>query len=191
MGARDRVNGELRDILVLLICTGARLSEITGLEIVDLQPSQFSGGPPCVWIRPNATRPLKTMSSRRRVPLIGPALQTAQDALARPASEGRTEGPLFPRYGRNGGGDAASQALMKFLRRIGITDRRKVVHSIRHSVKQGLRDVGCPKEVRDAIQGHSAGDVAETYGSGYGVRKTAGWLGSAIEALSAGHMSLG
>ena len=57
---------------------------------------------------------------------------------------------------------------------------RKVVHSIRHSVKQALRDVGCPKDVRDAIQGHSTGDVAETYGSGYGVSLMAEWLEKAV-----------
>ena len=55
--------------------------------------------------------------------------------------------------------------IIKFLRKINITDRRKVVHSIRHSVKQALRDVGCPNDVPDAIQGHSSGDVAEIYGS--------------------------
>ena len=90
-------------------------------------------------------------------------------------------------YGRNGGSDAASQALNKFLRRLGITDRRKVVHSIRHSVKQALRDLGCPRDVRDAIQGHSPGDVAESYGSGHGLREIAAWLGSAIEALLPDH----
>src|SRR5262245_11746940 len=84
---------------------------------------------------------------------------------------------------RSGGGSAASQALMTFLRRIGITDRRKVVHSIRHSIKQALRDAGCPKDVRDAIQGHSSGDVAETYGSGHAVLSMAEWLERASRML--------
>jgi integrase len=181
--SRDGINDELRDILVLLICTGARLSEMAGLDIADVQPEQTSDGPPHVWIRPNTTRPLKTRSSRRRVPLIGPGVQALNDAVARAASGGRAEGPLFPRYGRNGGSDAASQALMSFLRRVGITDRKKVVHSIRHSVKQALRDGGCPKDVRDAIQGHRAGDVAETYGSGVSLEVMREWLERAIELM--------
>jgi integrase len=183
LGSKARINDELAAIIELLVCTGARLSEIAGLEIADVQPQRTSESPPYLWIRPNRTRPLKNVSSRRRVPLVGSGVQTATDALAKAASAGQTEGPLFPRYGRNGGADAASQALMKFLRKIGITDRRKVVHSIRHSVKQGLRDVGCPKDIRDAIQGHSAGDVAETYGSGHGVSLMAEWLEKAVRGL--------
>jgi hypothetical protein len=66
---------------------------------------------------------------------------------------------------------------MKFLRGIGITDHRKVVHSIRHLVKQAFRDVRCPKDVRDAIQGHSHGDVGD-YGSGFAVNLIADWLAS-------------
>src|SRR5262249_7489847 len=122
---------------------------------------------------------------RRKVPLGGPCLQAAKDALAKTSSLGRTEGPLFPRYGRNGGSSAASQALMKFLRKIGITDRRKDVHSIRHSVKQALRDVVCSKDVRDAVQGHSGGDVAETYGSGVSLEVKRDWLEQALELMRA------
>src|SRR5262245_56057837 len=125
------------------------------------------------------------MSSRRKVPLVGLGLQAAANALARAGGAGQTEGPLFPRYGRNGGGDAASAALMKLLRRVGISDRRKVVHSIRHSVKQALRDVGCPKDIRDTIQGHSAGDVAETYGSGVSLDVKRKWLEQALEFMQA------
>src|SRR5262249_6621785 len=136
LGSKTRLNAELADMLELLVCTGARLNEIAGLEIADIQLHPTAGATPYVWIRPNRTRTLKSMSSRRKVPLGGPCLQAAKDALAKTSSLGRTEGPLFPRYGRNGGSSAASQALMKFLRKIGITDRRKVVHSIRHSVKQ-------------------------------------------------------
>jgi integrase len=180
LAARQRINGELADILVLLVCTGARLNEIAGLEIADVQPLSTGEGPSHLWIRPNRTRSLKSVSSRRKVPLIGPAVVAATNAVARVADLGHDEGPLFPRYGRNGGRDAASQALMKFLRRIGITDRRKVIHSIRHSVKQALRDVGCPKDVRDAIQGHSITDVAETYGSGVGLEAKREWLQAAM-----------
>jgi hypothetical protein len=36
---------------------------------------------------------------------------------------------------------------MKALRRVGIVDPRKSVHSLRHTVKQRLRDVGTPKDI--------------------------------------------
>ncbi len=56
------------------------------------------------------------------------------------------------------------------MRRASLTDRRKSVHSLRHTVKQRLRDVGVPKDIRDAIQGHAGGDAAETYGLGVALR---------------------
>jgi integrase len=34
-------------------------------------------------------------------------------------------------------------------------------HSFRHVMKDRIREVGCPKDIRDAIQGHASGDVAE------------------------------
>jgi integrase len=180
LSLRERLNEELADILTLLICTGARLKEIAGLEIEEVQPDRKSKEPPYLWIRPNRTRGLKSKSSRRKVPLVGPGIHAAIDALARATTAGRAEGPLFPRYGRNGGSDAGSAALMKYLRRVGITDKRKVIHSIRHSVKLALRNVGCPKDLRDAIQGHTAGDVAETYGSGFGLESMRDWLTKAL-----------
>lgn len=39
--------------------------------------------------------------------------------------------------------------------------------SFRHSLKDRLRAVGCPKDIRGAIQGHENGEVAETYGLGH------------------------
>jgi integrase len=183
LGSRRHLNEQLGDILMLLMFTGARLNEIAGLEIDDVQLHSTAEGPPYLWIRPNHIRSLKSKSSRRRVPLIGHGLRAATDALARSTGQERTGEALFPRYGRDGGGDAASAALMKYLRRLGISDRRKVVHSIRHSVKQALRDVGCPKDVRDAIQGHSITDVAETYGSGVGLEAKREWLQAAMELL--------
>jgi integrase len=183
LASKARINAELSAILELLVSTGARLNEIAGLEIADVQPHRTAGEAAYVWIRPNRTRTLKSKSSKRKVPLVGPGHEAARDALENAASQGRTEGPLFPRYGKNGGGDTASAALMKYLRRVGITDRRKVVHSIRHSVKQALRNVGCPKDLRDAIQGHTTGDVAETYGTGFGLESMLDWLAKAMPDL--------
>jgi hypothetical protein len=54
---------------------------------------------------------------------------------------------------------------MRALRRSGITDCRKSVHSL-NTVKQRLRDGGIPKDIRDAVQGHAASDIAEIYGLG-------------------------
>lgn len=168
------VNRELQTILVLLVCTGARLGEIAGLVWGDVCLSEQSAG--YIEVRPNAVRRLKTAASRRSVPL----LQSAEMALQRFREEQerplKPEQPVFPRYGRSGGPDAASAALMKAIRAGGIKDPKKSVHSIRHSVKQALRDAGCPWDVRDAIQGHVASGISEHYGTGHSLAIMRKWL---------------
>ena len=119
------------------------------------------GETPHVIVRPNFIRDLKTASSNRSVPLVGAALAAAQEAI-----DGAKAGePVFPRYARDRGADAASAALMKAVRNE-TKDKRLSVHCLRHSVSDKLRDVGAPVEVRHCFLGHSSAAIAEsTYGS--------------------------
>lgn len=176
------VNEELTGIMLLLAGTGARLNEIAGLVWDDVRLSDSPQSTPHLFIRTNTIRRLKTASSKRMVPLLGQPHEWVVRAAK--ASQRRTLcEAVFPRYGRSGGSDAASAALMKALRKAGITDKRKSIHSIRHSVKQALRDVGCPKDVRDAIQGHAHNSVAENYGTGHSLEVMTGWLTKALALL--------
>ena len=59
----------------------------------------------------------------------------------------------------------ASEKLMKYVRQV-TDDPLSVVHSLRHSFKDAMRDCGVSKEISDFISGHSSGDVAGRYGSG-------------------------
>ena len=74
--------------------------------------------------------------------------------------------PLFERYAKDRGMDNCSQMLMKRLRRA-ITDKKLTMHSLRHRMKDKLRNTGCPEAVSMAILGHGANTVAANYGSGY------------------------
>ena len=74
--------------------------------------------------------------------------------------------PLFPQYARPRGSDAASAMLMKRLR-TQITDKKVTIHSLRHRMKDKLRNTGCPEAISMAILGHSTNTVAANYGSGY------------------------
>jgi integrase len=56
--------------------------------------------------------------------------------------------------------------LMKRLRTI-ITDKKFTMHSLRHRMKDKLRNTGCPEAISMAILGHGANTVAANYGSGY------------------------
>ena len=106
----------------------------------------------------SSVRGLKNHSSRRRVPVLGEAL-TSLEAMVEGKSPDSSQ-PIFERYSGDNGPTNASAALMKHLRAAGINDKKKAIHSLRHTVKQALRDVGCPKDVSDGIQGHSSGDAS-------------------------------
>jgi integrase len=138
--------------------TGARLSEIVYLAVEDVSLQDKS-----VAIRPNAFRgKLKTKSSERTIPLSDKALEALQGL--RQGKEGGDA--IFTRYARPRGADSASQMLMKRLRKV-VKDNKKTVHSLRHSMKDALRNSGCPEELAKALLGHSDGSVASRYGSGY------------------------
>lgn len=149
---------ELPVIWRLLKGTGMRLGEVVGLTQDDLA---LNAETPHVLVRANSVRDLKTDSSIRSVPLAGDALRAAQIAL-----KGVQRGqPVFARYARERGADAASAALMKAVR-AETGDKRFTVHGLRHRVSDKLRDAGAPVEVRHGFLGHSSTAVAEnTYGS--------------------------
>ena len=144
-------------LFVILTDTGARLSEITGLEVGDINLQQRS-----ITIRPNGVRALKTKGSQRILPLSQSALEALQEHRR---GKGDTQ-PMFPDYARPRGRDAASAMMMKRLRR-SITDKKLTMHSLRHRMKDKLRNTGCPEAISLAILGHSTNTVAANYGSGY------------------------
>lgn len=144
---------------------GCRIGEVSGLAVEDVF---LDAEVPHVYFRNQPWRSLKTRDSERRVPVVGVALEAIRHALALP----RTGSGLFDAYAKPRGNDTASAAVNKRLFKWELTS-----HSFRHTLKDRLREVGCPKDIRDAIQGHSSGDVAETYGQGHTLRTMVQWLG--------------
>ena len=104
----------------------------------------------------------KTSQSLRRVPLPAAVL---------PFFPRKLEGRLFP-----GDPRAASKRLNRFLNGVGIGDRRKVVHSLRHRAQDRLRAAGCPEDCRWAILGHEKETVAAGYGEGFPVLMLRRWI---------------
>ncbi|WP_321343057.1 site-specific integrase [Breoghania sp.] len=136
--------------------TGCRLGEITGLLVSDLHLEE-----PCPYIDviPHPHRRLKTAGSERRVPLIGEALEAAQEATDE-AGEGRF---LFASYGRVRGADGASAALMRHVRVI-TDDPKIVVHSLRHNMEDLLARARVSEFDRNLVLGHARGSMSERYG---------------------------
>ena len=117
-------------------------------------------------IRPNSARRLKTRSSQRTLPLVGYAKLAMEQALKQ-----GDDTYLFPRYIRDGKCYAthASNALNKWLKKDfdGLT-----AHCLRHTFRDRLRAVECPRDLIDQIGGwKSASSIGNSYGERYRLEK--------------------
>jgi integrase len=147
----DRLDKSDQMLFRLLATTGMRLSE--AFEI-DAELKERG----CRYVIVGA----KTEQSLRRVPLPAGALPYLPKAI---------RGPLF-----QGGAPAASKRLNRFLNDIGITDPRKVLHSLRHRAQDRLRAAECPQDIRWALLGHEEKSVSEDYGKGFSVPQLKRWI---------------
>ena len=157
-GMHSRLRAEdHRLIWRILVGTGCRLAEVTGLTVDDVV---LAGNIPHIRVRWNENRRLKTVVSIRSVPLVGDTLEAAREAMRLP----REGTALFPRYGREGGPGAASQAIMGYLREL--TDNKKhVIHSLRHNMRSRLEMAKTPENIMNLILGHKLGGMgARVYG---------------------------
>jgi integrase len=166
-GALDGLNAEARDIVYVVMETGARPSEIANLSKARIM---LDGEVPFIRIEAEG-RLLKTEHSERDIPLVGYALE----AMKRHRSG-------FPRYADKGSNLSAT--VMKHLKAKKLLPTAKhSVYSFRHSIKDRLKDVEAPEELIDEIMGHSTGKPK--YGDGYGLKLKQRYL-QAISFKSSG-----
>ncbi len=164
----ERANKDIPCMIGLLMDTGARLAEIVGLALSDVV---LDTATPYIHIRPHGWRRLKNDSSVRKVPLVGQSLESARNAV-KLAGKGKF---LFKRYTSETVTKSthASAALNQYIRRKGID---KTCHSLRHSLRDRLRAVECPKEIMDRIGGWATEGVGEKYGKGYSIEMLHSWM---------------
>ncbi len=165
---------DLSQMLAMLLDTGARLAEIVGLRVDDVV---LDAEIPYVKLVNHDHRRLKNGSSVRDIPLVGAALTAATKAAER-ANRSRSDF-LFNRYTSKDGCDAhtASATLNKRIRSLGID---LTCHSLRHTIRDRLREVECPREIIDRIGGWSSSGVGERYGLGYRLDVLSRWLSKAV-----------
>jgi integrase len=152
----------------LLLFTGTRLDEACQLMVADVRQDPEAG-----WYldihhgAPGEGKRLKNLGSARRVPLHRQIVAEGFLEYVAGLPAGSTLWPdLTPdRFGSRGG--TATKVLGRWVRSLGITDPRKVLHSACHRFKDVCRAAGVPKDVHDALTGHTAGDVGSTYGLGH------------------------
>lgn len=75
--------------------------------------------------------------------------------------QSKAVGRLFPtlEHGGNGYGDSVGKFFGRHLRKIGIIDPTKVMHSLRHTTITRLHSRGVPENIAEALAGHAANTV--------------------------------
>lgn len=148
----------LLDIWTLLHHTGAQSAEVLGLKAKDLN---LSASIAHFEIRPDGQRTVKEQSRIRSVPLVGKALEVAQ----RISELTPQEAYLFAKYGPPETHDNFGQICRNKLRKH-TTDSRHTIYSLRHHMKDCLRQAEVPERVQLALMGHSNEHrSSEHYGS--------------------------
>lgn len=132
--------------------TGMRQSELFGLYPEDIFLDEDI---PYVWIRPREGYTLKTLDSKRKIPLVGSALAAFRK---------------FPNgFTHLGNAEGFSASVNKFLTSNGLRPTKDhSAYSLRHTFKDRLRDhgnVGAPEEIIDELMGHRKPGV--NYGRGH------------------------
>jgi integrase len=141
------LNDQARDIALIMVNTGARPSEIANLQAQHITLT----GVPHISITPEG-RQLKTKTSKRKLPLLGVAL----DAAARHPNG-------FPRYVDS---PSLSATVNKYLRMHNLAPTsRHVMYSLRHGFEDRMLAAGIDERVRRDVMGHSLGD-RQRYGDG-------------------------
>lgn len=157
---------DLRWLIALISDTGMRLAEAAGRHVDDIVLGDVS----YVCVKPHAWRSLKTVSSERRIPLVGVSLWAAKRIKARSNSY------CFPRYvdGIKCNSNSASAALNKWLK--AATKQDVVIHGLRHTFRDRLRAVEAPLDMVDRLGGWSLQSVGQSYGDGYSIEKLNEWM---------------
>lgn len=152
-GALDGLNTEARCILLAMVETGARLSELCNIvpEAIMLEAEV-----PHLVIEPRLDpedpREIKTDSSIRKVPLVGVSL-----AAMHACPQG------FPRYKDKEA--VLSATVNKYLRSKGLLETPKhSAYSLRHAFEDRMKEAGFDAELRRMLMGHTID--RPIYGSG-------------------------
>ncbi len=153
------MNFEARMLIHVMADTGARISELVGLENSDIILLHVI---PHIKIRPNSTRQLKTKQSERDIPLVGSALYAFQQLT----------GP-FKKYFNKA--DTVSSSINKYCRENDIfPSSNHSLYSLRHSFEDRLTSVEPPDKLQAALMGHTY--HRPRYGLGPSLEQKKNWL---------------
>ena len=148
LGMRDKA------IVELLYASGLRISEIAGLDIVNVDLTEREV---CVWGK----------GSKERITLIGKPAAGAIDAYireARPKLIGKraTDALFLNRYGRRLSRRSIEEIISHYAKSAGL-DKRVFPHMLRHSFATHLLDGGADLRVVQELLGHVSLSTTQIY----------------------------
>lgn len=147
-GALDGLNEEARCILLAMVNTGARPSELAALTANQIRLKDHV---PHISIEP-VGRQLKSANARRVIPLCGVSL-----GAMRKFPTG------FPRYNKSA--SSLSATVNKYLRGAGLLETpRHTLYGLRHSFEDRMLAAGIDERIRRDLMGHTLN--RERYGKG-------------------------
>lgn len=147
-GALDGLNNDARCILLAMINTGARPSELAALTAGQIK---LDGDTPHISIEPIG-RQLKSANARRVIPLCGISLE---------AMRARPDG--FERYRDSSA--SLSATINKYMRANGLMETTEhTLYGLRHSFEDRQLAAGVDERIRRDLMGHALG--RERYGKG-------------------------
>ena len=167
---------EITHMIQLMLDTGMRIKECCGLMIDDIIIDKTT---PYLILYRNNVRDIKSKNSKRFVALVGSSLSAMQQAVTSCAGKF-----IFPRYVDEMSGkvknDNASAACNKRLSLL-LGEGAPQSHSFRHTLQTRLRNVECPKDIRDELGGW-AKDISDNYGSPADLTVKQSWLLRSLDA---------
>jgi integrase len=155
---------------VLALFTGCRRGELAGLTVADVAKDRARRAVMLTIIEDRESgKNLKTRNSQRVVP-VHPQLREL--GFLEFAEQRRADGEkawLFPLVApdKPGAAEAWTKWFGRYIRSLGITDKAKVFHSLRHNFIDALRAAGVDEELRSALAGHG---WMSTINRGYGAK---------------------
>lgn len=146
---------------LMALYMGPRLEEMGQALVSDVA---MAGNVLCLSINDEAEgKSVKTASSRRTVPIHPELIRLGfKEYVASAERGGRLFADLKPDQFDNWTGNF-SKWWGRWPRGLGITDRRKVFHSFRHTFKAACRRAGLQEEVYDLLTGHTGSGVGRGY----------------------------
>jgi integrase len=140
--------------------SGARVSEICQLRFEDVIQIDNIW---CMKLDPQAGS-LKTSGSERIIPLHPALIESGFLKFVDTIKSGPLFAGLSPdKFGKRGGN--GTKVIGRFVRQLGLKDPRlSPSHSWRHRIKTSGRKYGLAQDILNAITGHAAKSVGDSYG---------------------------